>query len=234
MYNISHFLHNTTCVISIYFICTWMESKWMKLPGREQFNINDMKFNIVTTLIIMVLAAGTVNAQNINIGTKIGLNSYSISNDSGPSYDSKIGMHAGILGHIHLDGTDGQFALQPELVYSMQGGKFGNTNFNLDYLNIPIILQYMFDNGFRIQAGPQLGLLVRAKAEGSNVSADIKDDFKTLDLGLSFGVSYVHVPSSFGIDARYNLGLSDITESSEVQSTSRGLQIGVFYLFNHN
>ena len=70
---------------------------------------------------MMVLAVGTVNAQNVNIGTKIGLNSYNIINDNGSSYDSKIGLHAGILGHIHLDGTDGQFALQPELVYSMQG-----------------------------------------------------------------------------------------------------------------
>jgi len=191
-----------------------------------------MKFYIVTILTMMVLAVGTVNAQNVNIGTKIGLNSYNIINDNGSSYDSKIGLHAGILGHIHLDGTDGQFALQPELVYSMQGAKVGNTNYNLDYLNIPVLIQYMFDNGFRIHAGPQLGLLVRAKADGNNTSVDIKDNYKSIDLGLSFGVSYVHVPSSFGVDARYNLGLSDISEISLVQS-NRGLQIGVFYLFNH-
>lgn len=193
-----------------------------------------MKIYLITILTMLVIAVGTASAQNnINIGTKIGLNSYNFSNDSGPEYDSKIGMHAGILGHIHLDGTSGQFALQPELVYSMQGAKLGDTRFNLDYLNVPILLQYMFDNGFRVQAGPQLGLLVRAKAENSNSSVDIKDDFKSLDMGLSFGVSYVHVPTSFGIDARYNLGLSDITENSIVQSNSRGLQIGVFYLFNH-
>jgi len=235
MYNIFWFFHNTNGVNSIYFICTWKESKWMKLTGQEQFNIKHMKFYLVTILTIMVLAAGTVNAQqHINIGTKIGVNSYSISNDVGPSYDSKIGLHAGILGHIHLDGTGGQFALQPELVYSMQGGKFGGTNFNLDYLNIPVIVQYMFDNGFRLQAGPQLGLLVRAKAEGNNTSVDVKDDFKTMDLGLSLGAGYIHVPSSFGIDIRYNIGLSDITENSNVQSNSRGIQVGVFYLFNHD
>lgn len=189
---------------------------------------------ITTILTILVLAVGTANAQNhINIGTKIGLNSYNISSDSGMEYDSRVGMHAGILGHIHLDGTSGKFALQPELVYSMQGAKFGNSSIQLDYINVPVLLQYMFDNGFRIQAGPQLGLLVRAKQENNSTSVDVKDAFKTIDLGLSFGVSYIHVPTSFGIDARYNLGLNDISESSISQSNN-GLQIGVFYLFNHN
>jgi len=185
-----------------------------------------MKIYFTTILTILVMAVGTANAQqNINIGTKIGLNSYNISNDNGTSYDSKIGMHAGIFGHIHLDGTDGHFALQPELLYSTQGAK----NINLDYLNVPVLVQYMFDNGFRIHAGPQLGLLVRAKDDNNS---DIKDRYKSIDVGLSLGASYIHVPTSFGIDARYNLGLNDITENSLV-SKSKGLQIGIFYLFNH-
>lgn len=192
-----------------------------------------MKIYLATILTILVMAVGTVNAQNINFGTQIGLNSYTISNDSGQSYDSAIGMYAGILGHIHWDVRSGQFALQPELVYSMQGGKLGETHFNLDYLNVPINLQYMFDNGFRIQAGPQLGLLVRAKQSSNDTTIDIKDQFKAIDVGLSFGVSYIHVSTGFGVDARYNLGLNDITETSNVQSNNRGLQIGIFYLFNH-
>ncbi len=181
------------------------------------------------------MAVGTANAQQtINIGTKIGLNSYNIIEDNnGLGYDSKIGMHAGIFGHIHLDGTNGQFALQPELVYSMQGAKRGDVNHNLDYLNVPVLVQYMFDNGFRLQAGPQLGLLVRAKAVNNTATVDLNEDFKSIDVGLSFGASYIHVPSSFGIDARYNLGLNDMSESSAVNSNNRGLQIGIFYLFNH-
>jgi len=189
-----------------------------------------MKFYLITIITILFMAAGTVSAQNINIGTKIGLNSYTINTDNSSNFDSKLGMHAGLLGHIHLNS---QFALQPEIVYSMQGAKSGNTDLKLDYINIPVILQYMFDNGFRLQAGPQLGLLVNAKADNSS-SVDIKDDFKTFDAGLSFGASYVHPPTDFGIDLRYNLGLTDISENSNVTSTNRGFQIGIFYLFNHN
>ncbi|MCC5907571.1 MAG: PorT family protein [Balneolaceae bacterium] len=190
-----------------------------------------MKFYLITIITALFMAVSTVSAQNINIGTKIGLNSYTFDNDSGQGFDSNLGLHAGLLGHIHLNR---QFGLQPEIVYSMQGATSGNTNLNLDYINIPVLFQYMFDNGFRIQAGPQIGLLVRAKAVNNSTTIDIKDDFKSIDAGLSFGASYIHTPTDFGIDLRYNLGLTDISESSSVKSTSRGFQIGIFYLFNHS
>jgi hypothetical protein len=176
------------------------------------------------------MAAGTLNAQNVNIGTKIGLNAHTISTDNSSEFDSRIGIHVGLLGHIHLNR---KYAFQPELVYSTQGAKSGDTNLRLDYINVPFMVQYMFDNGFRLQAGPQLGFLVNAKAENNNNSIDVKDEFKTVDLSLGFGASYVHNPTGFGIDARYNFGLNDISESSNVNSTNRVLQIGVFYLFGH-
>lgn len=189
-----------------------------------------MKFYLITIIAFMVMALGTVHAQNANIGTKIGLNSYTIVNDSGPDFDSKLGLNAGLIGHIHLSS---QLGLQPEIYYSMQGAKSGSTNLNLDYINVPVMFQYMFNNGFRLQAGPQIGFLVRAKGEDNGSTVDVKDDFNTIDAGLSFGVGYVHTSSGFGIDARYNLGLSDISESSSLDSNSMGFQIGIFYLFNH-
>jgi len=190
-----------------------------------------MKFYLITIIATLFLAVGTVGAQDINIGTKIGLNSYTINTDNNSGFDSRIGIHAGLLGHIHISED---FALQPEIVYSMQGAKSGNNELKLDYINIPVNVQYMFDNGFRLQAGPQLGLLINAKADNNNSSSNIKDDFKNIDAGLTFGVGYVHPPTDFGIDLRYNLGLNDISESSNVESTNRGFQIGIFYLFNHN
>lgn len=188
-----------------------------------------MKFYLISIITIMFLAAGTATAQNVNIGVKGGLNSFNIETDDNSGFDSKIGLNFGLLGHIHLND---QYAFQPEFVYSMQGAESGNTDIKLDYINVPLLVQYMFDNGFRIQAGPQIGVLFNAEAENGS-STDISDDFKSIDLGLSLGTSYVHSATGFGIDARYNLGLSDISESSSVNSTNRGIQVGVFYLFNH-
>ena len=194
-----------------------------------------MKLRLSVAL-LAILVAGTASAQHsaqkVNIGIKGGLNIYNINNDNNTEYDAKPGFNVGLLGHIHLSR---QLALQPELVYSLQGAKVPNSEakINLGYINVPVLFQYMFDNGFRLQAGPQVGFLVNAKSKTGSLSVDIKDDVKSVDFALSAGIGYVHPPSGFGIDARYNLGLSDINEDAAFKSTNRGAQLGVFYLINH-
>ncbi len=182
-----------------------------------------MKFLI--GLITAIMITGVVSAQHgnapaghVTLGIKGGLNFYNIHNDNNTSYDQRTGYNFGLLGHIH---RNSQWAIQPELVYSAQGAK----NYNLGYINIPVLIQYMFDNGFRIQAGPQVGFLV---------SSDNENDYNPIDFALSVGVSYVVPSTGFGLDLRYNHGLNDINKSSEVKSTNRGIQFGLFYLFGHN
>ena len=174
---------------------------------------------------------GNAPAGHVNLGIKGGVNAYNVHNDNDTKYDTKAGFHFGLLGHIHFDS---QFAIQPEIVFSGQGAKIGDTNYNLNYVNVPVLFQYMFDNGFRIQAGPQVGFLITAKSKNDNVTTDNRDDLKSLDFGLSFGASYIFPPTGFGIDARYNLGLSNINKDSDVNSTNRGIQLGLFYIFGHN
>ena len=188
-------------------------------------------FSVAIAAILMV---GTASAQHVNLGIKGGLNLYNLHNDNGVKYDTKAGFNAGLLGHIHLAP---QLALQPEIVYSAQGAKYTNAGIEsktqLGYINVPVLLQYMFDNGFRLEAGPQVGFLINAKSETGNVKTDIKDQLKKVDFGLGAGVSYVHSPSGFGVDARYNLGLSKINENGANKVSNRGAQIGVFYMFKH-
>jgi hypothetical protein len=192
-----------------------------------------MKLYLLITPVAIMLAL-TVNAQHVNIGIKGGLNIYTINNNNNAEYDPKAGLNLGLLGHIHLAK---QLAFQPEIVYSGQGAKFSTagieTKINLDYINIPLLLQYMFDNGFRIQAGPQVGFLINAKSKTNGNSTDIKNNLKKVDFGLGAGVGYVHPPTGFGVDARYNLGLSNLNDNSSVKSYNRGFQLGVFYLFKH-
>lgn len=184
--------------------------------------------------ITAILFATTAMAQHVNIGIKGGVNVYNIKNDNNVKYDTKIGFNVGLLGHIHLAK---QVALQPEIVYSTQGAKYTTasieTKLNLAYLNVPLLIQYMFDNGFRLQAGPQIGFLVSAKAKTGSAEIDLKQNLKKVDFALSAGIGYVHPSSGFGVDARYNIGLSNINENATVKSYNRGLQVGVFYLFKH-
>ncbi|MDZ7646149.1 MAG: porin family protein [Cytophagales bacterium] len=180
------------------------------------------------------LFAGTASAQNVNFGVKGGLNLYNIENDNSAEYDTKTGFHFGILLHIHVAQ---HFAVQPELLYSVQGAKYtssiGDINLKLEYTNLPFMLQYMFDNGFRLSAGPQIGFLTNAKYELNGVSVDVKDDFAKIDFAIGAGIGYIHPPSGWGVDARYNYGISNINENGSVESFNRGFQLGVLYQFQH-
>jgi hypothetical protein len=181
-----------------------------------------------------ILIAGFANAQHFNLGIKGGLNLYNIQNDNNVKYDMKTGFHLGLLGHIHIDRS---IAVQPELVYSSQGAKYtvSGTEYklNLGYINLPVMLQYMFNNGFRLEAGPQVGFLISAKSEANNASIDVKDNLKTIDFGVGLGAGYIKPSTGLGFGVRYNAGLSNINENTTVKSTNSGFQLSVFYQFMH-
>lgn len=188
----------------------------------------------LSTAIIILLASASLHAQNVNIGIKGGLNLYTISSESDINYDMKAGFHAGLVGHIHFTK---HFALQPELLYSTEGAKYSFLNIpytlNLNYVNVPVMFQYMFNNGFRLEAGPQVGFLVSAKSETNNTKTDVKNNFKKVDFALVTGIGYVHAPSGWGADARFNFGMGNINDNSSVKYMNQGFQFGLFYLFNH-
>jgi Outer membrane protein beta-barrel domain len=194
-----------------------------------------MKIKVSVAFIAIVLAT-TVSAQHVNIGIKAGLNLYNIKNSNDVKYDMKPGLHAGLFGHIHVTKN---FAVQPEVLFSAQGAKYTTggtvTKFDLNYINVPILLQYMFDNGFRFEAGPQVGFLLSAKSDNGTTETDVKSNLNSIDAGLALGLGYIHVPSGFGVDARYNLGLTNINDddNSNIKSSNRGFQLGVFYQFKH-
>ncbi len=60
-----------------------------------------------------------------------------------------------------------KFAFQPELLYSAQGSDYDDEDFSgsvkADYLNVPLMAKYYVGEGFSLEAGPQVGLLLSAK-----------------------------------------------------------------------
>ncbi len=174
-----------------------------------------------------VFTASLISAQQAQFGLKAGVNVASANVSPGADYDSKAGLHVGGLAHIHLSKN---FALQPEVVYSMQGGERGDTKLKLNYINIPLLVQYMTDNGFRLQTGPQLGFLTLAKTETGNVEINLKDNFNSTDFSWAFGMGYLF-PEGIGLDARYNLGISDVWDANAAKIKNSVFQFGIFYQF---
>lgn len=199
---------------------------------QEKLSMKKISLFVITALFSTVLFAQT----NANIGLKGGINIASTTNSEGDQSGSKVGLNAGLLAHIHITP---EWALQPEIVYSSQGAKYtisnGEHQLNLNYINIPLQLQYNFDNGFRLQTGPQVGFLVGVndKLNGNETGNFTSDDFKTTDFSWTFGLGYLTY-SGFGLDGRYNLGLSNINDFGTAKVKNSVFQLGVFYLLNHS
>ncbi len=163
-------------------------------------------------------------------GLKAGANFANVSDNIGNMGDSKTGFYAGALWHIHLGQ---QFALQPEAVFSRQGLKGGNEKLHMDYINIPVQLQYMFDNGFRLETGPQLGIMINSthKVGDTETSLYKSDAFNNIDLSWGLGLNFLS-HSGIGVGARYNLGVTDVYEVTSGRESNRVIQVGLFYMLD--
>ncbi len=175
---------------------------------------------------MVICTANVLMAQNhhVEFGLKGGVNFATLNFDDNSDVNTRTSFHIGGLAHIHLAK---QFAIQPELMYSGQGAKYTGGDIKLSYINVPVIAQYMFGMGLRLETGPQFGFLVGAKTG----DIDVKDQFNGFDVSWAFGAGYI-TPSGFGVDARYNLGLTDISDGNESVKNSVW-QLGLFYQFRN-
>lgn len=194
--------------------------------------MNDLRLAIFVTIF---LAAGSETAfsQQSEIGFNGGLNFYSLNFENDFETGNRSGLHYGFIGRFYPEQI-APISLQTELIYSPQGVKLISEDslIRLDHVNVPILFQYKFDNDIRVQAGPQLGFLMNAWADQDAATYDLKNRFRKVDLSLSAGLSYPLMSNGLEIDIRYNLGLSKISTDSFYRSKNRGLQIGLFYLFD--
>ena len=186
------------------------------------------------SLVLTALALGTMSFAQVQFGLKGGLNLAELDDEVAPNQtEMRTAYHFGALAHIHINN---RFAIQPEVVYSAQGTKYTIPNYRgvqkLSYVNVPVLAQFMLGTGFRIQTGPQVGVLVNAKfePEGSNLEVSNDDSYDNADFAWTFGVSYV-LPVNLGIDARYNLGLNNIQKNLNTDIKNRVWQFGLFYQF---
>lgn len=185
---------------------------------------------IVVIVLALIVNTSLLFAQDPKFGLKGGLNLSKLTSQ-GSNADWKVGFNAGVLAHVHVTPA---FSLQPEVLYSMQGIKYqSDRKLLLNYINIPVLLQYNFDNGFRLQGGPQIGFLVEAKDKIGNAEFDVSNNFKDIDISLPLGLSYLGY-SGLGVDARYNLGLTNVIKGSSTGVKNSVIQLGVFYLFDHH
>ncbi len=169
----------------------------------------------------------------MKFGIKAGLN---ISNPSitgnmvGDNSTTRSGINVGALANIPFSES---LQLQPELVFSEQGGNLSNISGSVpvDYINVPILIKYHHSSGIFVETGPQIGFLISAKYKTDSISLNTKSDYKSSDFGWIFGLGYKIPTVNLGIDIRYNLGITNISSSELFVIKNSVFQFGVFYLF---
>ncbi|MFC3157738.1 porin family protein [Chryseobacterium arachidis] len=126
------------------------------------------------------------------------------------------------------------FSVQPELLYNGMGAKnedYSDVKLNLDYISVPVMVQYNILPEFYVEAGPQFSFAINRKIKGPGGTADVKDFYKGFDFGLGLGAGY-YIAQGFGVTARFVAGVTDIIENNNDDAIRNSVfQIGVAYKF---
>lgn len=179
----------------------------------------------IIVAVIALFIGTTAFSQSIDLGIKAGMNFASITDASNLS--NKTGFQAGVFGGIKF--TD-KVGIQADILYSQQGAKFDFGKFDLDYINIPIVLKYYLVQGLNLQAGPQFGFVVKDDIEtDNNGGGSTKFSAENADVSGVVGAGY-DFPLGLRVDARYNFGLTEIVDGAKSKNSVISLALGYSFL----
>jgi hypothetical protein len=188
-------------------------------------------------VLIGVLFGGKLASENFNIGFEIGMNLPTVDGLDGA--DRTRGLLIGLFaswrfseqfhlftGLLPLSNKGAKEAdpiplNDPELDTLVAGGRMDR---ELDYLDIPILLQWAQRrrDGIRIGAGPQFGILLSGKdryrgisAQGTSVITenDVEDSLERFDAGIALDGEYRFSGIGLAIGVRYYHGLTNLASS---------------------
>jgi hypothetical protein len=193
---------------------------------------------------LIMMSFVTANAQNeadnteskaISFGVKGGVNFASINGGDVDSPDMRTTFHVGGLAEFPLADI---FSLQVEALYSGKGFSYefegsdgDDAEFQLDYIDVPVLAKIYATKGLSFEVGPQFSFLVNEEIDynPNSDSGDIPvDDAESFDFGVAGGLTF---QTEMGIFAtgRYVYGLSDIYK--DVDAHNSVFQVGIGYKF---
>ena len=187
-----------------------------------------------------LLLIGNLSYSQVSFGVKSGIN-IATTRDLIAYPRNRLGWYAGGLVKIPINK---RIAFEPELYFSAKGNRSYNQigplkrTTRLNYINMPLLINYKIIKNTHLLFGPELGYMTSAQialsnGEVFNVSSSYHRHF---DISLGIGISYT-IWKSLGADVRYNYGFNTLyttdtngERSSFSNGANRVFEIGLNYL----
>lgn len=185
------------------------------------------------TLLALVLFTQAAMAQ-FHLGVKGGVN---ITKVDGKAFrdEFRYGYHLGGFAEI---GLGGKLGIQPEVLWSQNQTRVDSSfsdvyqnslhisnykDVKLNYLTIPLLLNYKLGSLMSLQAGPQFGVLLD---QSKNLVDNGKDAFNKGDFSF-VGGAQIHI-SKIRLQGRYVVGLNNINDiDNQSKWKNQGFQLSL-------
>jgi len=201
----------------------------------------------IALVVLIVFSIQSLIAQNVSFGLKGGVNMSKFSSandivgidDEYKIFKYKFGFQVGGFAEFKLKGN---FYLQPELLFSLQGTKHINLinrtyyNTNEFYFTLPLMFNYKFLESYSVEFGPQINYLFAIKQEeGFKYPEEVLDELSNeINWGLAAGIKY-NVSPTFGLGFRYIYGFErkeNLTTDFFRKYKNSVFQLNLEYRFN--
>jgi len=199
--------------------------------------------NANSQVVISLLFGDKLNSESVKFGLDGGINYSNLSNAD--SSDNQSGFNLGFYFDVQLkeqsnwylhtglllkspmgaDGLEPYTLNNPELDSTY---KNGGVNRQLKYINVPLLLRYKFKNHLFVEAGPMMGVMVKATDvfyatvnddKDQSYKNNIYDRCNHFDVGGMAGVGY-HLMKGTGMNfgVRYYSGFTNIFKDTALDS----------------
>ena len=199
------------------------------------------KFITVTLLIAFSVIGFAQKKGDVEFGINLGLNSSNVTSEY-LSSDTGTGVNLGFAADYFFSDS---WSLKGKIIYDQKGWDNGllyvgvnryNTNYNLNYLTIPVMANWHFGKkkNWNLNFGPYAGFLLSAEETAYNTN--VKEFFNTNDFGLNIGIG-VKFPLSnklkLNIEYEAQSGFSDVfkdNNNKRIIGTRGALNVGLNFL----
>lgn len=182
----------------------------------------------VCICVVLLAVLFTARAQSkVSFGLKAGGNFSTWTGSSILEVDIRTSYHAGVLALVPVSKN---FLFQPEILFSNEGTTIPEGDAVVHFIKLPLLFRYQHTSGFHAEAGPQIGLRLKATIVSDDLpDIDAKNVVNPMETSWATGLGF-QWSHNWDISLRYNAGISLVGEGEDkVRSSVIGVSIA--YLF---